>query len=147
MKKDEESDKRGYRQYLNLVNSMTEAWRNVQSISHNRRKKADAILDMVDQIWGAISDSGLKEQFEQDWEELKIKYGHEDISDGDSIEDGFYHEFKRLIGEYLHKPELGMGLSKNTDNQADLSPPIRWGDRVRKRKLRGEFVNVDRDEN
>ncbi len=141
-KKDDEAF--GYRQYIDIVRPMKQAWMEVQAMKHMRRKKASPCLDLVDQMYGVIEDSGLKNQFEKDWEELLSKYGYEKLTDRDIIPDDFLHEFKRMMNRYIHKPELGLGLNKRTNSQTDLAPPLRWGDRVRRRKLGGEFVNVDR---
>jgi len=142
----EDNEQYGYRQHVNVIEQMKSALRYLQAQGGRRRKKAEPILNAIDQIYGALDDAGLTSEFEGEWEDLKEKHGHRQLNDGDKIEDEFYHEFQRLIQRYIYKPEMGLGLSKNVNNQADVSPPLRWGDRVRKRKLGGEFVNVDREE-
>jgi len=144
--KTDDEEHYGYRQHVNVIEQMKSALRYLQSQGGKRRKKAEPILNTIDQIYGAMDDAGLADEFERDWEELKKKHGHVKLDDKDKIEDGFYHDFQRLVQRYIYKPEMGLGLSKNTNNQSDVSPPLRWGDRVRKRKLGGEFVNVDREE-
>lgn len=143
-KNKDKEEARGYQQYINMVKPIFQAWRKLQSQSGKRRKKAEPCLEMIDEMWGVLCDAGLKDQFESDLEKIESEHGYSNLKGRDRVSDGFYRDFKRMIQEYIHKPELGMGLKKNTQNQADLSPPIRWADRIRKRKLRGEFENVDK---